>query len=116
MASGPPRRSAPRDVDEHMAHQARGHGEEVLAVLPADRIPAKKPHAQLVDQSGRLQADGRSLAQHVAGSHAVQLLVDERQDPVECIRVAVAPGAEQLRDFAAAARIWWTGHRGVRPV
>ena len=99
-----------RDVDEHAPHHPGRDAEEVPAVLPADRIPAEQAQAQLVDQRRRLKADARSLADQVAGRHAVQLLVDERQHALERVRIAVAPGAEQLRDLAAVRLVWWSAH------
>jgi hypothetical protein len=66
--------------------------------------------AQLVDQRRRLETDARPLTGHVAGRHAVQLLVDEGQHALERIGTAGAPRAEQRRDVAAVPRLGLSAH------
>ena len=101
--------SPSRDVHEHPSHHLRRDPEEVPAVLPVDRIPAEQAKAQLVDQARRLKADARSLADQIAGRYAVQLVVYEGQDALERVCIAVAPGAEQLRDLPGVTAIWLLG-------
>ena len=109
-ASAPIRATASRDIDEHVSHHARRDPEEVSAILPANRIPPEQTHAGLVDERGRLKADGRSLTQQIARRHTMQFLVDERQHAVECVRIPLAPGAEQLGDLAAGLSVWLRAH------
>ena len=106
--------SSSRDVHEHASHHPGRDSEEVPAVLPVDRIPAEQAQAQLVDQRRRLEADARSLADQIPGRHAMQLVVDEGQHALERVGLAVAPGAEQLRDLAAVLAIWSSAHGRTR--
>ena len=110
-AAGP---AAARDVDQHPAHHPGRHAEEVLPVLPADLVPAEQPQAQLVDEPGRLQADGRPLAREVAGRHAMQLVVDERNHPLEGLGVTLAPGPEQPGDLGEVRAFGWSSHADDR--
>ena len=109
-ASSPLGATAARDIDEHVAHHARGDPEEMSAILPADWIPPEQTHAHLVDECGGLKADGRSLADQVPRRHPMQFLVDERQHAVECVRIPLAPGAEQLGDLAVGLSVWSDAH------
>ena len=102
--------AAARDVHQHPSHHLGRDAEEVLAVLPPDGVPSEQPQAQLVDERGRLQADGGPLAHQVAGRHPVQLFVDERQHALERIGVAGAPGAEEPGDLAELPTVWWVAH------
>ena len=109
-ASSPFRAPASRDIDEHVPHHSCRDAEEVSAILPADGIPPEQAHAHLVDERGGLKADGRSLTDQVPGRHPVQFLVDEGQHAVECVRIPLAPGAEQLGDLAAVLSVWLRAH------
>ena len=92
--------ASPRDVDEHAAHHLRRHAEEVAAVLPARLIPPEQSKTHLVDERRRLERDVRSLAGEIAQGHPVQLVVDERDQPLERVLVAIAPHLEQAGDIA----------------
>ena len=97
-AAGPPRRSARR---------RRAMSTSTRRIICADTpkkcwrfcqralIPAEQPQTDLVDEPGRLKRDVRSLAGHVPQGHPVQLVVDERHQPIERTLVAIAPEAEQ---------------------
>ena len=86
------------DVHEDAAHHLRRHAKEVAAVLPSDGIPAEQPQADFVDETGRLHRMIAALTREVAVSHAVQLAVDEWDQPVEGVLVAFAPDLKQTRD------------------
>jgi hypothetical protein len=91
-----------------------GDSEEVPAALKGDRIPTEEAQAELVDQRRRLKADARSLADQVASRHAMQLVVDEGKHLLERVRLAVAPGPEQVRDLATVPAFWSSAHAETR--
>lgn len=91
--------AAARDVHENPPHHLRGHPEEVSAVLPANLIPPEQPKAHLVDERRWLQRQMCVLAGQIAQRHAVQLVVNDREQPVERTRIAIAPGTEQRRQI-----------------
>ena len=64
-------------VHENASHDPSGYAEKVRAVLPLDIVPVHESHVRLVDQRGRLEDVTGSLACHLPGSHAVQLLLHE---------------------------------------
>ena len=90
--------SRPRHVDQDTAHDLRGHGKEVGAVLPAYVLPIDQPQVGLVDERRRLEDVSRALARHVSRREAMQLLVNQRRQRLERGLVAAAPRGEQLRD------------------
>src|SRR5262249_11203102 len=94
---------------QHAAHHLRGDAEKMAAILPPARTPPEKAEAELVHQTGRLEADAGSLAHQVTGRHPMQLVVDERQHALERLGVAAAPGAKQRRDLALIG--WGWPHR-----
>ena len=88
------------DVDQNPAHHLCGYTKKVVAVLPARLIPPKQPETHFVDQRGRLERYVRSLARQVPQRHAMQFVVDKGYQPVERLRVSVAPDSEQGCDIA----------------
>ena len=82
-----------RIVDEDAAHQASGDGEEVRTVLPIDPALVDQLQVDLVDERGRLRRAVRPLAGEMACGNDVQLVVDERDEPVQCL--AAAPPANR---------------------
>jgi hypothetical protein len=57
-------------LDQHLAHGARGGGEEVRAVLPVDLARVDQLEVGLVDQRGRLQR-GRGAARAASAPPAI---------------------------------------------
>src|SRR3954470_726071 len=100
----------PRDVDEDAPHHPGRYPEEVPSILPGDSIPPEQAQTQLIDERCRLEAIGGTLPDQVPRRHVVQLLVDEGKHALERVRIAGAPGAEQLRDVAAVPRVCCSIH------
>ena len=95
----PPRFRQPfdeRDIHEDAAHQARRHGEEVRAVLPAHAVQVHQPQVRLVDEGRGLQRVACAFLAHVPLRQAVQLLPHERDQLVEGVLLACPPGLQQL--------------------
>jgi hypothetical protein len=89
-------------IDEHAAHHARGHREEVRAVLPAHAAQLHKAEVRLVDESGGLQGVSRPLAVHLAAGEALEFFVHDGKQPLERGRVA-APQATRSSVIDASA-------------
>jgi hypothetical protein len=64
-------------------------------------IPSQQPKTDLVDEFRRLKRGVGPLARHVTKGHAVQLVVDERDEALERTLVAIAPETQQACDVAA---------------
>ena len=56
-----------------------------------------------MNQGGGLQGDVASLAVQVMAGKAMQFVVDNRRELIQCALVAVTPGAEQR---AYVATVW----------
>jgi hypothetical protein len=81
----------PRVVNENAAHQRRGHGEEMRAILPLHAIELDDPQVGFVDERGRLQGVAGPFALQIAMRDPAQLVVDERDDFVSRGAVLAAP-------------------------
>ena len=99
-AAAAPGATAAGDIDQDPPHHLRGHPEEMAAVLPSDLVPAKQAQARLIDQRGRLQRDVPALTREIAERHAMQLVLNEGQQPPEGLLVPIAPQTEQVGDIA----------------
>jgi hypothetical protein len=86
-----------RRIHEDPAHRPRGHREEMRPVLPAHLTDVDQPQVRFVDQRGGLKGVAGPLACHVMPGEAVQLVMDERNEPIECTPIAAAPGQEKCR-------------------
>ena len=88
-----------RVVHEDAAHHASGHGEEMRAVVPLDRLPVDQADVGLVDERRRLEAVPHALARHAASRDPVELLMDERDQLLEGALVALSPSEQQSGDL-----------------
>ena len=85
-------------VDEDAAHQPRGDGKEVCAILPPHARVVGQAHIRFVHQGSGLQAVPRALATHVVAGETMQLVVHDGRQRLNRVLVAVAPGAEECAD------------------
>jgi len=83
-------------VDEDAAHRLGGGGEEVGAVLPVGLGVGAQPEPGLVDEGGGLECLAGRFAGHLLGSHLTQLGVDELEQTMGRVGVAVADRGEDL--------------------
>ena len=95
------------EVDEHPAHQAGGHREEVGAILPLDAADIDQPEVDLVDERGGLEHVVGTLAGHVPLGDPAQLVVYERE------RASRPPPASPPRHSMSRA-VTSLGRRSVR--
>jgi hypothetical protein len=89
----------PRGIHQNAAHHPRRHRDEMHAILPLDLGDLNQPEIRLVDQGGCLQRMVATFVTHVPARDAVQLLVDERQQAVECVLFTSTPRQQQGRRF-----------------
>ena len=94
-----------RVVDEDAAHQLRGETIELGAVLPLRLTLVHETHVGLVHEGGRLERVAGILAAHRRGRPAVQLGVDDGKQALARGLVALAPGAEHLRDIGFGGHV-----------
>ncbi len=87
---------APGVLDEDAPHRLRRRGEEVASAVPPLVSLADQPEPGLMHQSGGLQGLARGLFGHLGGSQPAQFLIDQRQQPLRCLRV---PGDNRLEDL-----------------
>ena len=85
-------------VDEDAPHVARGHGEEVDAVLVGGVLAAGETQERLGDQLGRAKRMVGPFAAHVGGGEAAELVVDDRREAAEGALVAAGPGPQESGD------------------
>ena len=86
-----------RVVDEDATHHTSGHGEEMRAVLPRDRLPVDQTDIGFIDERRGLQAVPDALSRHAASRDLVQLLMNQRDQLLAGSHVAFAPSGEGAR-------------------
>src|SRR5690606_19445397 len=89
----------PRVVHEDAAHDAGGEAEEVEAVLPRAPLLPRELEVGLVDERRRVEGLGAALPEALAVRERPELVVDEREQPVERLGVAVVRLREETGDL-----------------
>lgn len=82
-------------IHENPSHCLRRDSKELRAVLPVDRVLPHQTHVRLIDERRRLERVVAPLVPEKACRYAPQLVVDERQQALECFAVAKAGAREQ---------------------
>ena len=96
-------------LDEDLAHRPSGDPEQVGAVLDGRQVPAEEAEIGLVHQAGRLKRMPRPLPAHGPASHRLQVVVDERQEAVNGLRIAGARARQKACDRLGVGhpgRLW----------
>ncbi len=88
---------APGVLNEDAPHCLGRRGEEVASAVPLLVSLTSQPEPSLVHQRGRLQGLARGLPGHLGGSQTAQFLVEQRQQPLRCLRVPGVNGFKDLR-------------------
>ena len=83
-------------VDQNAPHGFRRGGEEVAAVVEV--LVADETQVRLVDQGGGVQGVPGILRGHPRGSELPQLVVDQRQQLLGRLAVALLDGREDAGD------------------
>jgi hypothetical protein len=69
------------------------------AVLPRDRLPVDETDISFIDERRGLQAVSDALPRHAASRDLVQLLVDQRDQPLAGSLVAFPPSEKERGDI-----------------
>ena len=85
----------PRMIDQDSAHHLCRHAKEVRSILPHDTLLTHQSQVGLVDEGGWLQGVIGAFAAEIGGRAPPELLVDERQQFLPRMKVAVPPRPEQ---------------------
>ena len=102
----------PGSVDEDAAHGLGGGGEEVPAAVPVlGLLAAQQPQVRLMHQRGRLQGLAGPFVGQPLGRELAQLVVDERQQLLRGVRVALFDGSQDLRDIGHVVQLYPGGER-----
>ena len=80
-----------RVVDEDAPYHARSDRKEMSPVVPCDGFRIDQSQVRLVDERCGLQAVIGTLASDVALGDSMQFCVDERNQPLEGLLVALRP-------------------------
>ena len=91
-----------RMVDQDPAHRLGGDPEEVRPALPVDRALVDDPEEGLVDQCRGGQGVLVALAAKLARGKALELIVDHRDEPVDCPRLPLRCLAKESGDVGGA--------------
>ena len=104
-------------LDEDAAHGLGRRGEEVAAAVPAPgRLVADQPEVGLVDQGRGLERLARLLLRQPLGGELAQLVVDQRQELLGRLRVALLDGREDACDVVHRREPPGTSHpRSIGP-
>src|SRR2546425_4154178 len=89
-------------LDENAAHRLGGGGEEMPAILEGGLSFAHEPEPGFVHERGRLESVAGRLVRHLRRSQFAQLLIDEREQLLGCLGVALLNAVEDLSDVAHA--------------
>ena len=94
-------------IDQYATHDAGGHREEVLPVLPLDALDVDEAQIGFVDEGRWLKRVPTAFVAHVLTCDPPQFLVHERNELVQSGLVAAAPGQQQ---GGGIRRGWSTSH------
>jgi len=101
-----------RVIDEDTPHQLRGNREEMPTILPVDLALAEQLHVGFVDDHRGLEAIVAPFAREMARGQRVQLVIDQRDEPVERVLTAVLPFAQEASNVSRSGSV---GHRAGGP-
>jgi hypothetical protein len=88
-----------RMIDENPPHQARSHAKEVGPVAPVELPLIDQSQVGFVHQGGWLQRLAGYLMPQLCASDTSQMVVDNRDEPVQGVSFAIADGEQKVRDF-----------------
>ena len=91
-------------IHQDPSHEARRQREKMTSVLQRD-IGLNQAQEGLVNDRRRLQSVAAAFCAHVIAGQPPQLVVDQRRQTVECLRMTRSPLGQKLRE------IGWNLHR-----
>ena len=99
--------------DQDSAHRLGGGAEEVRAVLPGLRGGIHQLEPRLMDERGRLEGVARAFPGHFMRGQAAQFVVNQRQQFVRGLGVALLDGGENAGNVAHASASHFGGGTGA---
>ena len=96
---------SPGVIDEDLAHELRGHAEEMRAALPVGQILRDEPQIGFVYERGGLQGGGRVLVAQVVRGQAPKLVVDDGNQAINRRRIAVLEIEQQPCDLSGRVHL-----------
>jgi hypothetical protein len=85
-------------IHEDPSHHLSGHCEEMGAVVPRDVLCVDQPEIRLVDEDCRLETVAGAFSSHTTPGDLVELAMDERNQSLEGILVALSPFEKEPGD------------------
>jgi hypothetical protein len=101
-AAVPPRRLAARIVDQDETHGFGGSGKEVTAAR--ELSIANQPQVCLMNQTGGLQRLPRFLLRQLLAGELAQLVIDQRQELLSGLKVALLDGGQDTGDVGHSSK------------
>jgi hypothetical protein len=86
-----------------VAHDLRSDGVEMGSIVPSRAAFRHQPQERLLYEGRRLKCMVPALAVEVAPGQSKQVRADQRPQFIERRGIALTPGSQQSRDFAALA-------------
>ena len=90
--------TGPGAIHQYATHQLSRNGKEMGAILPAHIFQIDKPLIRFVDQGRGLQRVCAALPHHMSVREPVQLVINERDQPVQRFLLPLVPRLQQLRN------------------
>ncbi len=91
-------------IDQDSPHRLGGRGKKVPATVPMlGAVPTDQPQISFVDQRGRLERLSGLFFCHPLRGKAAQFAVDERQELLGSLRIALVKGGQDAGDFVHSA-------------
>lgn len=81
-------------IDEDLAHDLGGEGEEAFAVFELGVVVADEAEPELIDEGGGLEGVIGAFAAEVSVGEFAEFVVDECGDGIEGLLIALAPTVE----------------------
>jgi len=88
----------PRGIDEDLPHRLRGGGEKVASALPIPLFGSSQAQPGFVNESGGLEGVSGRLVPHFQGRKASQLFVDQREQFLGGLGLALPHSIENARN------------------
>jgi hypothetical protein len=89
-------------VDEDLTHQSRRQSKEMRAAFQRHPIHIDETQEDLMDERCRLERVSGTFRPEVGARHPPQIVIQQRNQAVECRGVSLSPGQEELGDVVLA--------------
>ena len=94
-------------IHEDLAHETCGQREQVCTIPQVNAIEVHEPQVGFVDERRRLKKVAGAFRAEVRVRDAAQLVIHQRYDAIQCVRIALLPSPNEL---SGVLRPWMVGH------